>query len=731
MTNRIVTGLCVLTAVLAQEGPVIKTETRLVLVDAVVTNKKGEYVRDLSQKDFKVYEDNHEQSISSFSFEADPASPANNQPRYLVLLFDNSTMDFAHQKYAREAAGKFVQANAGPKRMMAIVEYGASLRVAQNFTDDAERLSQVVAGVKLAPRMTDSNGLAIDGLNRAAASYGTRNSILAIQSLVKNLAGVPGRKSLVLFSGGFRLDSETLTEINLLIDMCNKSNVAVYPIDARGLMAAKGNYEGQRLLAYGAFRPIVPGMTFFLQARPGAGSPGPGAGAGGGGTRSPGGGSLPSTGGGGTVKPPAGGGNSAAGPRGGTTTTNPGTGTRTGGGGMPTTPNANTLPPRALIMPPITPNATDNQQPLYMLANGTGGFVIVNTNDLLGGLDKIGKEQNEHYMIGYSPENFEEGKCHALKVKISQSGMTVRARTGYCDAKPTDLLSGNAVEKDLERIIAGAGPGTVSASMQAPYFYTSPNTTRMNVALEIPTSAVKFEKHKGKYNGQLNILGVVYRPDGGVAARFSDTLKYRFDDKKSMEAWQENPTINYEKDVEGVPGKYTLKMVIGANSNSYAKLELPIAIDPYDGKKFSLSGLAFSTSMRRVTQSDAGLDSAMSEDRTPLIVNGLQLIPSGRNSFKKTETVGMYAELYEPANGAAEPPKDLAAAVQLRLLDAKGQVKIDSGLMRQNLQAGNPVVPFALKIPVDKLEPGSYICELSGADTLGGQFRRVANFTVE
>ena len=70
------------------------------------------------------------------------------------------------------------------------------------FTDDGERLKQIVSGVKLAPRMTDSNGLAVDGLSRAAASYSTRNSILALKSLVKNLSGVPGRKSLVLFSGG-------------------------------------------------------------------------------------------------------------------------------------------------------------------------------------------------------------------------------------------------------------------------------------------------------------------------------------------------------------------------------------------------------------------------------------------------------------------------------------------------------------------------------------------------
>ena len=47
-------------------APVIKTESRIVLVDTVVTDKKGNYIRDLTQENFKVFEDNKEQAITSF-----------------------------------------------------------------------------------------------------------------------------------------------------------------------------------------------------------------------------------------------------------------------------------------------------------------------------------------------------------------------------------------------------------------------------------------------------------------------------------------------------------------------------------------------------------------------------------------------------------------------------------------------------------------------------------------
>src|SRR5580698_2663059 len=72
----------------ADSGAVLRSETKLVLVDTVVTDKKGNYIHDLEAKDFKVWEDNKEQQIKSFSFEAGAASPSNPQKHYLVLFFD-------------------------------------------------------------------------------------------------------------------------------------------------------------------------------------------------------------------------------------------------------------------------------------------------------------------------------------------------------------------------------------------------------------------------------------------------------------------------------------------------------------------------------------------------------------------------------------------------------------------------------------------------------------------
>ena len=177
----------------AQPGGIIKKESRLVLVDAVVTDKKGNYVRDLAQKDFKIYEDNKEQSVASFSTGADIAQQANAQKHYLILFFDNSSMAAPDQIQARGAAAKFIEANAGPDKMMAVVDFGGTLRIVQNFTANATALRAAVTGVKSS--FVDSNATTPDmgpvtvasaglsSLSNAAADYGARTMLLAVRSL--------------------------------------------------------------------------------------------------------------------------------------------------------------------------------------------------------------------------------------------------------------------------------------------------------------------------------------------------------------------------------------------------------------------------------------------------------------------------------------------------------------------------------------------------------------------
>jgi hypothetical protein len=367
-----------------------------------------------------------------------------------------------------------------------------------------------------------------------------------------------------------------------------------------------------------------------------------------------------------------------------------------------------------------------------MLAEGTGGFVIHDTNDLAGGLDRIGKELNEHYVLGYEPDDSEEGSCHALQVKVSRGGTNVRARSGYCNVKPRDLLAGNPIEKTLEARAASAQAGNVAASMQLPFFYTATNTARVNVAMDFPVDSVKFTKEKGKFHAEMNILGIASTKEGTVGARFSDTVKLEFQDKKQMEAFQEKP-YHYENQFEIASGQYTLKVVLGTSSDSFGKLELPLTVDPYDSKNFGLSGIALSKEFYRAADMGNTLDAELISDRKPLIAQGLQIIPAGTTKFKSTENAVFFMELYEPLIAVPDRKDPVEVGVALKIFDRKSnEKKVDTGWIRIPVQEKdtNPVLPVGMKLPVNGLPAGGYRLEISGLDKGGKPVTRTTEFEI-
>jgi len=158
---------------------------------------------------------------------------------------------------------------------------------------------------------------------------------------------------------------------------------------------------------------------------------------------------------------------------------------------------------------------------------------------------------------------------------------------------------------------------------------------------------------------------------------------------------------------------------------------MPLTIEPYNSKQFGLSELAISKDLRRAVDAGTDLDAVLLEGRTPLVAQGFQFNPAPAYRFKTTDHVAMYAEIYEPHTADKTPP---VVGIQVRVLDRKTQeAKDDSGLMGVNreIHAGNPVIPVGLKIPVDKLAPGSYRVEVKAVDSLNNTKTRVADFDVE
>ncbi len=571
------------------------------------------------------------------------------------------------------------------------------------------------------------------------AEFGSYTLLLSLRSLAQSLGRIPGRKTLVLFTAGFPLTAESESELTATIDACNKANVAVYPLDVRGLVAPSSfqrpgptasfvlaSYHPANSQPQQSERPAHLMLAAMVQ-RPGGGGGHPG---GGGGAPPGGGGGRGGTGGsGGGGRGTGGGGGSGGGGGRGTG----GSGGGKGGGGAapprgtPANPYRNSIytQPRVII-PSFPRSATTNQQVMYELAAGTGGFPILNTNDLLTGLQKIGEEQNEYYLLGFAPPESADGSCHTLKVKVDRHGTEVRARSGYCNMQPKDVLAGKPIEKQLEAHATTAALETnAGGTIEAPFFYTAPNQARVDLVMDIPPSSITFNKVKGKYHADVNILGIAAKPDGSIGARFSDEVTLDLE-KDEWKKFNEAP-MHYENQFAIAPGQYKLTIVLSGGGQNFGKYQAPLAIDPYDGKAFALSSIALSSDIERLADVGSALDADLLAGRTPLVFEGVEIIPSGTDRFKKTDNVALYTQIYDPdlktdvttAELQRRPPD---VQIAYRIVDAKtGKTILATGAIDAShlIQKGSPVIPVALKIPVDHIPPGSYRIDVQAIEQGG------------
>ena len=277
-----------------QQPPVFKIKTRLVVVDVVARNSKGEVITDLKPQDFTLTEDGKPQRVSVFSFQHPevnlkplpapvlPPGTFNNLPQYKpngalnVLLLDGLNTSSPNQAYARDEMIKLLQ-KLPANEPMAVYLLGTKLRMVQDFTTDPELLKKAALSIKSKPSHLLENpagtspfvppmgSAAVDliasvpGLANQLSTFEAEQSVqtndfrvaytlAAFNSLARTLAGYPGRKNLIWLSESFPFDivfnsispkSDQLQrhyghDVAMTGSLLSDAQVAVYPVDARG-----------------------------------------------------------------------------------------------------------------------------------------------------------------------------------------------------------------------------------------------------------------------------------------------------------------------------------------------------------------------------------------------------------------------------------------------------------------------------------------------------------------
>src|SRR5664279_2294082 len=142
----------------------IRTSTRLVVVDVVVADKKGQPVTGLKPEDFTVEENGKKQKVSVFvppgianrtAAAPAPAGVLSNHPENVapagiptVLLLDAANSPFKEQAYGRSQMLKYVVEQTQSGRPMAVVTLTDRLRVLQQFTSDPQVLLTAIKNLR-------------------------------------------------------------------------------------------------------------------------------------------------------------------------------------------------------------------------------------------------------------------------------------------------------------------------------------------------------------------------------------------------------------------------------------------------------------------------------------------------------------------------------------------------------------------------------------------------------
>ena len=277
----------------AQAPQAIRATTELVLVNVVARDKKGNLVRDLKREDFAVLEDGQKQQVSSFDFEnidelalagqatatttgtenaAGAAAPAvkpqatidARDRRLILLFFDFSAMEVDQIDRAVDSAKKYVNAKMQPADLIAIVSLSTNMRLDLDFTDDKKKVLSVLNAYKSGSGQGFDNGATGSSEGAAETSgaftaddtdyntFSADRKLLALQSIIQAVGKLPQKKSLIYFSNGISQSGvDNQSALRAATAAAVKANVAIYPLDVRGLQALPGGGEAQNASLHG------------------------------------------------------------------------------------------------------------------------------------------------------------------------------------------------------------------------------------------------------------------------------------------------------------------------------------------------------------------------------------------------------------------------------------------------------------------------------------------------
>ncbi|MGE5357669.1 MAG: VWA domain-containing protein [Bacteroidales bacterium] len=354
-----------------------------------------------------------------------------------------------------------------------------------------------------------------------------------------------------------------------------------------------------------------------------------------------------------------------------------------------------------------------SQDSLRVLADDTGGFAAVNTNDFRNAFDRIVSENSSYYVLGfYSTNERRDGRYRKLEVKVTRPGLQVRARKGY--AAPSGSASkskglDSAAVKSAELRDALESPVPMSALKMAVFaapFKGTATEASVLVTVQMSGQDLKFAEKAGRFDENIEVSLIALDHDGKVRANDRQTLNMAL--KPETRAVVQQVGFRVVSRLNLPPGRYQLRIAGRATeAQRVGSVYYDLIVPDFTKPSLAMSGIV-------LTSSRAGAVPTPRPDEE--LRKALPGPPTTARWFTPSDELALLAEVYD--NRATQPHK-VAIATTIRADDGRTVFRHDDERQSSELGGKNGGYGYTARVPLKELAPGAYVLRVEARSTLG------------
>jgi VWFA-related protein len=213
------------------------------------------------------------------------------------------------------------------------------------------------------------------------------------------------------------------------------------------------------------------------------------------------------------------------------------------------------------------------------LANETGGLVFRNTNDLRGALQAALEDSQHYYRLAYYPSQKKwDGKFHTIKVVVSNKSLKVRARSGYYAVDPAtwrktageqQIVSGTAFHQ-----LAATGVTFITHPVLPPSGKSGPVT----IEILVDSSTISFTPGpQSTYHTDVEFGVGAFTPEGKLERMETQQAKGDLPPETYQQFMKTGIPVRIPVTLK--PGRYLARVAVRDNLNgNLGTLDVPLNI---------------------------------------------------------------------------------------------------------------------------------------------------------